>query len=350
MRVVPVRNVHAGLPAGLHLLSSWGVSSPSRNGPVRVLPEPVTTVLTYPTERVLFWPLRDCNPFFHLYEALWMLDGRNDVASVGGFARQMFAYSDDGQTLHGAYGKRWRSWFGIDQLKIVIDMLRNDPHSRRAVVQMWDAKSDLGRGGKDVPCNTMIYPSINPLNGRLDMSVLCRSNDIVWGLYGANAVHFSVLQEYLAAHLGLLVGHMTTVSNNFHIYEDWADKLSPLLLHAPDPYRTVAPGCYYSCGDVAPFPLVEDPLRFDRELRALIDAVPGLDPEAPEAIPSLGEPFLQGTAVPMFLAHRAWKKRTTAGWLNKALAYASWIQASDWRLAATQWLDRRAQKEAEKNG
>ena len=43
-------------------------------------------------------------------------------------------------------------------------------------------------------------------NGRLQMTVHCRSNDIIWGTYGANAVHFSILQEYVAARIGVDLG------------------------------------------------------------------------------------------------------------------------------------------------
>jgi thymidylate synthase len=57
----------------------------------------------------------------------------------------------------------------------------------------------------------------------LDLTVLCRSNDVVWGAYGANAVHFSVLQEYLAGRIGVDVGVMYQFSNNYHGYVDGAE-------------------------------------------------------------------------------------------------------------------------------
>jgi hypothetical protein len=48
---------------------------------VLVSQTPVVTCYSAPTQRVLFSPMRDANPFFHLMEALWMLAGRDDVAS-----------------------------------------------------------------------------------------------------------------------------------------------------------------------------------------------------------------------------------------------------------------------------
>jgi hypothetical protein len=77
---VTVRNVNEALGQGISWLAGpMGVEEPSRNGPVRVSPYPVVTTYANPAERVLFSPMRDANPFFHLFEALWMLAGRNDL-------------------------------------------------------------------------------------------------------------------------------------------------------------------------------------------------------------------------------------------------------------------------------
>src|ERR1017187_3661662 len=107
MRILHVRNVHEALPRALALLEQEGVERPSRNGPVLLGPS-VTTVYERPCERVIFWPERDANPYFHLYEALWMLAGRDGIAGPARYAKQIREYSDDGVVLHGAYGDRWR--------------------------------------------------------------------------------------------------------------------------------------------------------------------------------------------------------------------------------------------------
>ena len=84
MHVIRARNVQEALVVGLQDLRRYGVERESRNGPVVVFPEPVTTVCERPEERVLFHCERDANPFFHLFEALWMLAGRNDLAYLLG--------------------------------------------------------------------------------------------------------------------------------------------------------------------------------------------------------------------------------------------------------------------------
>jgi thymidylate synthase len=181
------------------------IKRPSRNGPVLMIDEPVMVTYTHPKERVLFNHARDANPFLHLYEALWMLAGRNDVAPLAYYAKQFEQYSDDGKTLNGAYGYRWRHAFNLrtydsrqgeckplDQLRILIDHLKTDPNSRRAVLQMWNVESDLLKidTSKDVCCNTAVYFSIRdtdeydqakdarPPQYVLDMTVTNRSNDL----------------------------------------------------------------------------------------------------------------------------------------------------------------------------
>ena len=157
MQVLEVRNVHDALVRGMDLLHTEDFKNESRNGRVYQARTPVTTVYQRPKERVLFWEERDANPFFHFMEGLWMLDGRNDLEFVQHFAKSMENYSDDGKSLWGAYGWRWRSYFGYDQLRVIIERLKKDGEDRRSVLQMWDAENDLGRDGKDVPCNTSIY-------------------------------------------------------------------------------------------------------------------------------------------------------------------------------------------------
>lgn len=198
---------------------------PSRAGDVWVAPGPVASVLKYPMRRVLFNEARNANPMFHLMEALWMLAGSEDVRFLTNFNSRMTEFSDDGVHLNGAYGYRWRHFFGYDQLLEIIARLDADPYDRRVVLSMWDP-GDMLIDSKDLPCNTHCYFRV--LGGRLDMLVSNRSNDIIWGLYGSNVVHFSMLQEFVARSLGLELGVMRTVSWNFHAYIGTLNKHVPV--------------------------------------------------------------------------------------------------------------------------
>lgn len=150
-----------------------------------------------------------------------MLAGHNNVSFPARFAANIANYSDDSQTLNGAYGFRWRHHFASDQIQWVIQHLGADQDSRRAVIVMWDPSVDMhgcNVGSKDVPCNTTVYFRRDAKTKALNMTVSNRSNDIVWGCYGANAVHMSMLHEFVADSLHWEVGTYVQFSNNWHVY------------------------------------------------------------------------------------------------------------------------------------
>jgi thymidylate synthase len=214
-----------------------GQEAHSRNGVVKRIPYPVTTVYSHPTERMLLNDARDANPFFHIFEAVWLLSGRDDLAFVEQFNHNVHQFAENG-ILGGAYGHRLRRRFGTDQIQWAIHHLMDNPSSRRAVVMMYDPRTDQYTGHtvpKDIPCNTTIY--FNVADQKLNMTVCCRSNDMIWGCYGANAVHMSILQEFVANALDVQVGRYYQMSNDFHIYQ-WH---FPLLESPPasiDPYAS----------------------------------------------------------------------------------------------------------------
>lgn len=338
------------------------VRRPSRNGPVLQCDDPVTITYTHPRERVLFNQVRDANPFFHLYESLWMLAGRNDVAPLAYYASNMANYSDDGETLNGAYGYRWRHAqtslgddsvgpdnFEFDQLYILINHLKADPASRRAVLQMWNVEDDLlkigpGEGtSKDVCCNTAVYFSIRSgspkfdegkagtvtVKSFLDMTVTNRSNDLIWGCLGANAVHFSFLQEYMAARIGVEVGRYNHFTNNLHVYEsNWKPNEWLVSSNVTEGYGDMKGRSF--------IPLVKDPATFEQELPRFVERFSGKLP-AEDLADDWKEPFLLDVAQPMLIAFACHKVRDYHG----AFAGMEHIMADDWRIAATNWLTKR---------
>jgi thymidylate synthase len=219
MKVNTVRNVNYALHQTFWELALDGEVADSRNGIVTRCRTPVITITKRPWERVLFCAQRNANPFFHLMESIWMMAGRNDLAFITQFNSNMKLYSDDGVTQPAAYGHRWRTHFGVDQLDVLSNMLALDPTTRRAVLGMWDPVADdvaLINNGADVPCNTHCYFTVR--DGFVNMTVFCRSNDMLWGAHGANAVHFSILLEFMARTSGYKIGTMTQYSHDMHLY------------------------------------------------------------------------------------------------------------------------------------
>lgn len=371
MKVLNAVNVNTAYHKGLHYLHEFGTRRLSRAGPVLVAPEPVTTHYRQPRQRVLFSPQRDANPFFHLFEALWMLTGADDVALPKYFVARMEEFSDDKIGFHGAYGARWRGWYHYegrdgceleyeDQLNTLVDILRENPDDRRAILGIWDPDRDLGMKSKDVPCNVIvkfeigvggtcncveICPSERGLQcpgtqHQLNMVVFNRSNDIVWGCYGANVVQFSVLQEYLATRIGVIVGWYEQVSTNFHAYEErWRDYY-PITDAHPffDPYARPD-------GAVSVETLVTDVDTFDDECKLVIAharAAPHIISDF--ASESLHNRFFHRVCNPMMWAYanfRAGQLKSAIDTMEQAILQSGEI---DWLVAGEQWMRRRAAK------
>lgn len=342
---INVLNVNQALAEGLRLIAYHGRERPSRNGPVLAMPEPVATTYQDPTARVLFCDDRDANPFFHLMESIWMLAGENDVEWPAAFNKRMREYSDDG-VIHGAYGYRWRTHFGVDQLTKIIDMLRAEPTTRRAALGMWDPTVDLGASKKDLPCNTMVY--FDAQDGKtLDMTVTCRSNDMWWGAYGANAVHFSILHEVVATGAGLALGRYTQFSNNLHLYTDIVtpglvgtartQRLEDLSVRAAaqDRYTTELVGILRrrAKAEIGP---VRQPVMTTTLTYFTSDCHLLMSPNALDH--TYYNEFFNNVAKPMLAAWRAYKAKQ----YDEASRLVSTITAEDWRVACAQWLLRRS--------
>jgi hypothetical protein len=152
---------------------------------------------------------------------------------------------------------------------------------------------------------------------------MCRSNDIVWGAYGANAVHFSMLQEYLAGMIGVGVGTMYQISNNFHAYKSVYERVWPTESLSWMMYET---------GAVRPMPIGTDWEHWDDDLDLFL--------QSPNRAEAYKNRWFGDVAVPMFVSHRLFREGKHAS----AITEAREIKAEDWRLAALQWLERRMKK------
>lgn len=360
---IQVRNVQEAYVRGLQLVRAEGLPEETRNGPALVIPHPVVTVYERPYERVLLDPVRDANPFFHLMESMWMLAGRRDVSSLEPFNAGLKQYSDDGEIYHGAYGNRWRAHFvaghgglRLDQLVHVIELLRANPDDRRVVLQMWDPTWDLGRNGRDFPCNLTVLFRVrrrgsgwNTGTSDLDMTVFNRSNDCVWGAYGANAVHFSILQEFVAASCGMSPGHMYQWSNNLHGYVETMEKVGePALYTRRDVGRGQSDAMVgltmYDSPEFRADPLF-NPNRARREttesVLGQIDAFwDGAEPDPDNW--TIFTPRGLETLVCVRSAYLAFKRKDRVA----ALGTAETIPHLDWRRACVEWLERRYSRDS----
>jgi hypothetical protein len=271
----------------------------------------------------MFWAERNANPFFHFMESLWMIAGRKDVKWISQFNKSFGQFSDDGKTFHGAYGDRWVNHFDMNQISVIVETLKKNRKDRRCVMTMWDPHVDLGREGKDFPCNTQIY--FDATHDVLHMTVTCRSNDIVWGAYGANAVHMSFLQEIMATMIGIPVGCYWQISNNWHGYINTMEPVLPLI----DKTEEICP---YEKGEVVPYRAMNvNPIEWFQDLHFFIDEGP---------ITGFRDPFFRRVVTPIYQSWKAKEKTEDENRFDKALEIIQQCAASDWRKACSEWLIR----------
>jgi thymidylate synthase len=143
------------------------------------------------------------------------LAGTDKLKFIEYYIPRYAASSDDGKTIHGAYGPRLFRKGGIDQVATVTTLLRDHADSRRAVIQLFDA-ADIRKRYKDVPCTCTLQFLLR--NGRLDMVVNMRSNDAVLGL-PHDIFTFTMVMELIARSVHAEVGQYYHMVGSLHLYQ-----------------------------------------------------------------------------------------------------------------------------------
>lgn len=143
-------------------------------------------------------------------EAMQLIGAFSDPVRMCEIAPNMKAFLDGG-IFKGAYGVR-----AGGQIDKIVELLKNDPETRQAVITLRDPYRDLFEKSKDVPCT--IAMSFRIRNGKLNMTTHMRSNDLVWG-FPYDVIQFCLLQMTIAEELGIENGTYTHHADSLHIYE-----------------------------------------------------------------------------------------------------------------------------------
>lgn len=163
--------------------------------------------------------LRRLHPRTAAAEVAWFLSGDRDVSWLRKYARIWDKFTEaDGQTIHAAYGYRWRHAFGRDQLALALDALSDNSSDRRIYVANWDPREDgLGaEGQKNVPCPLGFTLSV--LDGQLNSQLTLRSSDVFVGL-PYDVMGHALLMDAIAADLGVELGTMGVALAHPHLYD-----------------------------------------------------------------------------------------------------------------------------------
>jgi len=147
----------------------------------------------------------------------WYLSGDRNISKLGLLYGKVPAIwkrmADKDGNVNSNYGWQWKR---NDQLENVIETLKNFPETRQAAISIYDGK-EISKYKYDTPCTYAVQFTI--LHGKLDMSVLMRSNDLWYGFCN-DQYQFSNLQMYVAYQLDIPVGIYYHYAHNLHLYND----------------------------------------------------------------------------------------------------------------------------------
>lgn len=141
--------------------------------------------------------------------------------------------------LGPVYGKQWRSWEGangetVDQIQNVIEQIKNNPNSRRLIVNAW--KVDEVEGMALPPCHMMFQFYV--ANGKLSCQLYQRSADIFLGI-PFNIASYALLIHMIAQVTGLEVGDFVHTVGDAHIYSNHVEQIELQMSREPRPMPTL---------------------------------------------------------------------------------------------------------------
>jgi thymidylate synthase len=176
-----------------------------------------------------------------LAEFLWYMTGIQNANVVAGHLPNWLKYTNDMHgTVESNYGYYWKKF-----MPNVIETLCKDPHSRRAVFNIYNAnRFDLYF--RDTPCTIAI--SFNIRDNKLNMHAHMRSNDIWYGLpidvFCNSMLHQLTLNELhnTGKFDGLTIGTYIHQADSMHMYGNTDSKM----------YQNVLSMCHRAyCSDVS---------------------------------------------------------------------------------------------------
>jgi len=163
------------------------------------------------------------------FELLWILQGRTDIQYLrdNGINYWDPDYKRSGRTdgtLGPVYGKQWRDFNGVDQLRRLITSIMTSPESRRLIVNAWNP-SELHHMALP-PCHYGFQVYIN--NNQLDLMWQQRSADVFLGLPYDIAM-YGLLLELLAKGAGYKPGRLIAQLGDCHLYSNHREQSKELL-------------------------------------------------------------------------------------------------------------------------
>ena len=171
-----------------------------------------------------------------IYELLWFLRGDTNIKYLKEHGRSIGdEWADENGDLGPVYGHQWRSWPDenggtIDQIKNVVNQIRNNPNSRRMIVSAWNV-AEVERMALP-PCHTMFQFYV--ANGRLSLQLYQRSADTFLGV-PFNIASYALLLQMMAQVTGLKAGDFIHTTGDTHLYLNHIEQAKLQLTRTPRP-------------------------------------------------------------------------------------------------------------------
>jgi len=169
-------------------------------------------------------------------ELLWFLKGDTNIAYLKKHGVRIWdEWADAEGELGPVYGKQWRAWEGTDgqttdQIQHVVDLINNDPDSRRIIVNAWNV-GQLEQMAL-TPCHCLFQFFV--ADGRLSCQLYQRSCDVGLGV-PFNIASYSLLTLMLAQVCELRPGEFVWSGGDVHVYTNHIEPLRQQLERDPGP-------------------------------------------------------------------------------------------------------------------
>lgn len=181
-----------------------------------------------------------------VYELLWFLKGDTNIEYLTENGVRIWnEWADENGDLGPVYGHQWRNWNSdeIDQIKSVIQALKNNPNSRRMLVSAWNPSvlpdtsksfSENVANGKAAlpPCHAFFQFYVH--EGKLSCQLYQRSADIFLGV-PFNIASYALFTMMMAQVCGYEAGEFIHTFGDAHIYNNHMEQLELQLSRAPKP-------------------------------------------------------------------------------------------------------------------
>lgn len=161
-----------------------------------------------------------------IYELLWFLNGDTNVRYLQENGVRIWnEWADENGELGPVYGHQWRSWTGadgttVDQISELIDQIKNNPNSRRLIINAWNV-AEIDKMAL-APCHCLFQFYVS--EGKLSCQLYQRSADVFLGV-PFNIASYALLTMMIAQVCDLEPGEFVHSFGDVHIYQNHIEQV-----------------------------------------------------------------------------------------------------------------------------